>query len=212
MILHAKWIANDYTLKFDANNGSGVMSTQIVKTNEKIKLTANTFDKPTATTDPGYVFAGWATTSTGRVEYADEADYTMGPSDAILYAKWGITREELMYRARNDLDVTKVDTSLITDMSYLFGSNYSFNQDISGWDVSNVTDMRSLFSWKRKFNQDLSGWDVSKVENMESMFNEAYRFNQDLAKWDVSNVIYYSDFDTDSGLSPDQIPDFMTIT
>jgi len=28
----------------------------------------------------------------------------------------------------------------------------------------------------------------------------------------VSNVIYYSDFDTDSGLSSDQIPDFMTIT
>jgi len=36
----------------------------------------------------GYVFKGWATTSTGDVAYADKAAYTMGADDAELFAVW----------------------------------------------------------------------------------------------------------------------------
>ncbi|QEN08974.1 BspA family leucine-rich repeat surface protein [Oceanispirochaeta crateris] len=45
----------------------------------------------------------------------------------------------------NSEDVTGVDTSGITDMSYLFVLRKTFNQDISGWDVSSVTDMSGIF-------------------------------------------------------------------
>jgi surface protein len=83
-------------------------------------------------------------------------------------------------------DVTKVCTSLITDMSGVFANNTNFNQDISSWDVSNVTDMSSLF-YESAFNQDISFWDVSKVIDMSSMFYGA-PFNQDISSWDVSNV------------------------
>ena len=106
-----------------------------------------------------------------------------------------ITRQELIRMIKADEDVTKVNTSEITDMSSLFKGKTRFNQDISAWDVSNVTNMSYLFSGLAYFNQPIGSWDVSKVTNMSGMFNayKMYRsrlsmFNQDLSQWDVSNV------------------------
>ena len=62
-------------------------------------------------------------------------------------------------------DVTKLCTSLVTDMSYMLQYSY-FNQDISSWDVSNVTNMNGMFEVLLHFNQDISSWDVSNVTNM----------------------------------------------
>ncbi|MDA9107488.1 BspA family leucine-rich repeat surface protein, partial [Flavobacteriaceae bacterium] len=106
-------------------------------------------------------------------------------------------------------DVSKVVTTLITDMSNLFvnapietdspfaPSMIKFNPDISSWDVSNVTNMAEMFGTGGAlnvggdvvyFNQDISKWDVSKVTNMSGMFLRATRFNQDIGNWDVSQV------------------------
>ena len=67
----------------------------------------------------------------------------------------------------DEQDVTKVVTSLLTDMSNMFflgDETYSnFNQDISSWDVSNVTKMESMFYNATSFNQDLSSWNVDVV-------------------------------------------------
>ncbi len=79
-------------------------------------------------------------------------------------------------------------TSNVTNMNRMFGSNFIFNQDISGWDVSSVTDMGGMFQDAFLFNQDISGWDVSSVTNMKSTFNEAFAFNQDISSWNVSGV------------------------
>jgi surface protein len=84
-------------------------------------------------------------------------------------------------------DVSKVCTSLVTDMSDLFKDN-SFNKNISSWDVSNVTDMSGMFMFAYSFNQDLNSWDVSKVTDMIGMFYNASDFNGDIGSWDVSKV------------------------
>jgi len=99
-----------------------------------------------------------------------------------------ITLTDLKTKISNDEDVTKVNTSCITNMSHLFENNSKFNQDISAWDVSNVTDMSYMFLSAKSFNQDISSWDVSKVTNMSLMFTDAKKFNQDIRSWDVSNV------------------------
>lgn len=104
--------------------------------------------------------------------------------------------DETMLREmlRDGEDITKVCTTKVTGMSYLF-QNLNFNQSIGSWDVSNVTDMAGMF-WSplgmgalapNPFNQDISAWDVSNVTNMWVMFAGSL-FNQDISAWNVSKV------------------------
>ena len=99
--------------------------------------------------------------------------------------------DETMLRAMidNDEDISKVVTTKVTDMYWLFqGTNSSyFNPDISSWDVSNVTNMALMFASTLNFEQDISNWDVSNVTDMDEMFSSS-TFNQPIGNWDVSSV------------------------
>ena len=66
-------------------------------------------------------------------------------------------------------DLNFIDTSKITDMSWLF-ENVKHNFDISSWDVSNVKDMSYMFQFCYDLNCDLSSWNVSNVLDMRDMF------------------------------------------
>ncbi|MGM9879153.1 MAG: BspA family leucine-rich repeat surface protein [Bacilli bacterium] len=109
------------------------------------------------------------------------------------------------YECRNMTtgDFTKLDTSSVTDMSFMFyyagrsATTWSIG-DLSSWDTSSVTDMSSMFegvghnatTWTIG---DLSGWDTSSVTNMSYMFSSAGRsattFNiGDLSGWNTSSV------------------------
>lgn len=94
-----------------------------------------------------------------------------------------------------EIELSEIDTSKITDMSHLFEPTLSggeqarfFFEGIEDWDVSNVKDMSYMFCYARNFNADISGWNVSKVKNMRGMFQFASSFNQDIGMWNVSNV------------------------
>jgi len=97
-----------------------------------------------------------------------------------------VDKSTLTTMINNGDDVTKVCTSLITEMSNMFTEVPDFNQKIGTWDVSNVTTMYGMFDGAG-FNQDISNWDVSSVTNMGSMFSYA-GFNHDISNWDVSSV------------------------
>lgn len=83
--LYAKWTANTYKVVFNGNGNTGGSTTDKTCTYDKeCTLTSNGFTKN------GYTFAGWATTETGEVAYANSAKVnnlaTSGNVD--LYAKW----------------------------------------------------------------------------------------------------------------------------
>ena len=109
---------------------------------------------------------------------------------------WQMIDEEITAQG-NAADLGLIDTSIITDMSYLFDSysgasnaDYSaFNGDISSWDVSNVTAMQYMFYEANSFNGDISDWNVSGVGDMSYMFRKANLFNGDISSWNVSMVI-----------------------
>lgn len=86
--LYAVWKANTYTVKYNANGGTGVPANQ-TKTYGKT-LTLSTV-KPTRT---NYNFKGWGTSaSTATVSYASGASYTAN-AGATLYAVWQLAYQK----------------------------------------------------------------------------------------------------------------------
>lgn len=90
-----------------------------------------------------------------------------------------------------------IDTSEITDMSFLFKDIEKINGSISNWNTSNVRNMAGMF-FNSALNQDISSWNISSVTNMENMFCES-TFSQNLGAWDLENkriegIFFYSSY------------------
>ena len=89
-------------------------------------------------------------------------------------------------------DISQWDVSNVKNMSHMFhgiagASSGEFRSDISNWDVSNVEDMSGMFWWVVIPDLDLNKWNVSKVKNMSHMFSDGYA-RVNISKWNVSNV------------------------
>ena len=106
------------------------------------------------------------------------------------------SREELIEEISIRLDkgqtnLNDIDTSKITDMSFLFTrvkAKDLSHIDISLWDTSNVEDMTYMFNGCNVHQLDLSRWNTSNVESMACMFLNCYDFTSDLSKWDTGKV------------------------
>tara|TARA_B100000427_G_C15483642_1_gene584276 strand:- start:158 stop:454 length:297 start_codon:yes stop_codon:yes gene_type:complete len=87
-----------------------------------------------------------------------------------------------------------------------------FNQDISDWDVSSVTKMNAMFREANTFNngEEALNWDndTSNVTDMNAMFYNASAFNKDISNWNVGQVTSCIDFDTNSELNSNTVPNF----
>lgn len=84
--LTAKWNANTYTVKFDANGGNGKMADMSFKYNEEKALTANAF------TRDGFTFSGWAKSTDSKIIYSNKGNVknltTKNADEVTLYAIW----------------------------------------------------------------------------------------------------------------------------
>ena len=137
-----------------------------------------------------YVDANGVTIKCENCE-AGESGTLAGSTDETVYT--AVDNEMLRVAVANGYDLSKLCTTLATDLSSVFKNTTFFNQDISRWDVSNVTTMQETFMYASAFNQDIGNWDVSSVTDMSRMFMNASKFNQDLNLWDVSSVTNMSD-------------------
>ena len=93
-------------------------------------------------------------------------------------------------------DISKWDTTLVTDMSFMFSGCASLISlpHISEWNTSNVIDMSLMFTgcYSLLSLPDLSKWNTSNVESMSHMFFGCFSLESlpDIYKWDLSNVKY----------------------
>ena len=108
------------------------------------------------------------------------------------FPKTGRELIDLMNKLRKergeDGNFNDIDTSEVTDMSWIFYNDTNFNGDISGWDTSSVTDMNHMFYYAKNFDRDISDWETGSITNMHCMFCYAESFNQDISSWNVSRV------------------------
>lgn len=201
----------DLTTKTNDGSGTGSFTSTITE------LTANTT----------YYVRAYATNSVGTA-YGNEVSFPTNEQPLFYLSENGITckcenanvgdigvingieyeavdRDLLIQRRDEGADLTRVCTSLVTDMSEMFMGDYfypyQFNQPIGNWDMSNVTNMRSIF-FGSHFNQPIADWNVSNVTNMEYMFRNS-SFNQGIGSWDVSNVTNMVEMFRESGFNQD---------
>ena len=129
--LYAQWTANSYTVRFNANGGTGTMDNQTFTYDTAQTLTAKGFTKD------GYTFAGWSASANGSVAYLDGQNVkNLAESGKVtLYAVWTQNTGDVTGTIKTDSDANikvelKLGASVIktADVSPDSGSaDYSFS-------------------------------------------------------------------------------------
>lgn len=114
-------------------------------------------------------------------EYLFENVYYLVVNDSLL-------RELVL----NQGDLSRVITTKVQDMSFLFYKSTLEDPKIESWDVSNVENMSWMFALASKINPDLSNWDTRSVVNFSDMFHGTKKFNGNISKWDTSKGVYFN--------------------
>ena len=103
VMLYAQWKAQTYTIRYDANGGSGSMADQIVSQGTSVNVAANQFSRD------NYDFAGWNTDADGSgTSYAageSVKDLEVSGKTVTLYAQWKIQTYTIRYEANGGMGV-----------------------------------------------------------------------------------------------------------
>ena len=133
--LYAQWSANTYEIVFDANGGSGTMTSVSATYDIDVVLPENTFTKE------DYVFTGWNTEADGS-----GTAYTNGQSinnlssedgsTIKLYAQWSINTYEIVFDA-NGGNGTMTSITATYDTDIVLPENTFTKEDyvFAGWNT-----------------------------------------------------------------------------
>ena len=117
------------------------------------------------------------------------------------------------YRGQ-ELDLTNIDTSNVTNMSNLFNSCSNLtNIDLSNFDTSKATTIDGMFAGCRKITTlNLSNFNTSNITSLTNTFANCVSLTSlDLSNFDTSKVIYLEyTFDHCSNLKNLNISNFNT--
>ncbi len=92
--------------------------------------------------------------------------------------------------SKNLTTVAGGNTTLVTDMSYMFHGAERVDPEVSGWNTSRVTDMKWMFKEAAVARPNVSNWNVAAVTDMRQMFKDAPRAQPDMSGWNFANVRY----------------------
>ena len=170
--LYAIWKRYTYTLKFNANTGSGNMNDITnLKAGETIELPEVEFTKD------GYKFIGWAESTAGTVKYANVGPYTRNMdsksnNEVTLYAIWK-------------------ESSSISDYTYTI----RFNANGGTGKMADMTNVQSDIATKlddNKFsrvNYKFLGWSETNTDKAAKYDNGA-GFSKSVDRDNVVVVLY----------------------
>lgn len=137
----AKWSANTYYVAYNANGGSGSMSTSTHTYDTAKALTANGFTKT------GYSFEGWSTSSSGSVVYVNKAsviNLTSTPGATFtLYAKWTVNSYTVSINPNGGTYNSSTSTSTRTctfDTGFTVSNPTRTGYTFSGWIITGMDD------------------------------------------------------------------------
>jgi uncharacterized repeat protein (TIGR02543 family) len=103
--LHAHWTANQYTVSFDVNGGSGGQSASVTATYGAAMPAISTTAPTRSRTGYTLTFAGWFDAASGGVKYYDAGGSSARAwdktSNATLYAQWTETANSYAYTLSN---------------------------------------------------------------------------------------------------------------
>ena len=86
------------------------------------------------------------------------------------------------------IGLANLDTTNVTNMSYMFEDYQGASLDLSQFDTANVTDMSGMFEFYQGPQLNFSNFDTSNVKNMSDMF-EFYQGPQlDFSHFNTANV------------------------
>ncbi len=91
----------------------------------------------------------------------------------------------MFYDCENFNSEVDFDTENVIDMAYMFYGCDKFNKTVD-FNTANVSDMSSMFAYCKSFNQAVD-FDTANVNHMNSMFDSAESFNQEI-DFDTHNV------------------------
>lgn len=91
---YAHWVANNYSVAFNANGGTGSMDSMSLAYDSSANLVENSFTKT------GHYFNGWNTNADGSgANYANGANITMNSTSGInLFAKWATEKYNIVLK------------------------------------------------------------------------------------------------------------------
>lgn len=147
--LYAVWTANKFTVKFNANTGSGEMADAVITYDSEAPLPENGFNKT------GYTFIGWSTTPDGT-ELLTDVQYdnlcTEEGDTVTLYAIWSENSYTLTFDKNG-------------------GEGENINATVYGYE-DEVALPRNVFTMKGYI---LSGWSLTK--NGEKVYENGETVN-----------------------------------
>lgn len=149
--LYAVWELVAYTVKYNANGGTGSMSNQQHIVGQSLALTANTFSRT------GYTFKGWATSAGGGVVYTDgQSVQNIGNAGSTvnLYAVWQINVLTVKYHANDG-------TGSIADQKV------NYNQTVSLTSIGDniVREYYTFKGWATSAGGDVVYVDGAEITN-----------------------------------------------